>query len=110
MTPLSADISDLRVDGLVSPSSDADSVGPQVPRHALDMLLSVLRNTDDSSNFPVEVRVNVCSFFYQLSKHISAEELSNVKEAVRPVLDSLVGHTEEMLEKAIQRVLDSWSA
>ena len=73
------------------------------------MLLSVLRNTDDLSDFPVEVRANVCSFFYQLSKHVSAEELSNVKEVVRPVLDSLVGNSEEMLEKAIQRVLDSWS-
>jgi len=112
MTPLSVDISDLQVANdhqPVSPSSDADSASPQAPRHALDMLLLVLRNTDDSSNFPVEVRVNVCSFFYQLSKHIPAEELSDVKEVVRPVLESLVGNTEEMLEKAIQRVLDSWS-
>lgn len=85
-----------------------------VPRHALDMLTFVLKNVDNPANFPVEVRVNVCSFLLQLDKHASGDELAKVKEVVRPVLENLleapgVQTLEEMLEKAIKRVLDAWS-
>jgi len=75
------------------------------------MLIYTLKNVDNPANFPVEVRVNVCSFFVQLGRHTSGEELEKVKMAVRPVLERLMAAQakEDMLEKAIQRVLDAWS-
>jgi hypothetical protein len=85
-----------------------------MPRHALDMLIFTLKNVDNPTNFPVEVRVNVCSFFVQLSKHTSGEELVKVKATVQPVLERLseglqgAQAKEEMLAKGIKRVLDAW--
>ncbi|KAF5381116.1 hypothetical protein D9615_003916 [Tricholomella constricta] len=119
--------------GLDMPASPADSTSPlttatndvgsptstttsgntrlNTPRHPLDMLIFTLKNVDNPVNFPVEVRVNVCSFFIQLARHASGEELDRVKATVRPVLESLllVPDKEEMLAKAVQRVLDAWS-
>ncbi|GLB34997.1 putative small GTPase mediated signal transduction [Lyophyllum shimeji] len=95
------------------PSSSTPSAGPRLntPRHPLDMLIFTLKNVDNPVNFPVEVRANVCSFFVQLSKHTSGEELDKVKATARPVLESLLAAPvkEDMLEKAMQRVLDGWS-
>ncbi|KAF8077991.1 hypothetical protein FPV67DRAFT_1463744 [Lyophyllum atratum] len=96
-----------------SPSSVVPAGRPHlnIPRHPLDMLIYTLRNVDNPANFPVEVRVNVCSFLVQLGRHTSGEELEKVKVVVRPVLEGLMAAQgkEEMLEKAIQRVLDAWS-
>ena len=86
-----------------------------VPRHALDMLVFTLKNVDNPANFPVEIRVNVCSFLVQLGKHSSSDELTKVKATVQPVLEKLLEGLqgaqakEEMLAKAIKRVLDAWS-
>lgn len=86
-----------------------------MPRHALDMLIFTLKNVDNPANFPVEVRVNVCSFFVQLCRHTSGEELVKVKTTVQPVLERLseglqgAQAKEEMLAKGIKRVLDAWS-
>jgi hypothetical protein len=87
-----------------------------VPRHALDMFVFALKNVDNPANFPVEVRINICSFFVQLSRHTSGDELNIVKEAVRPILVQLLEDDvpqggqpkEEILRKAIQRLLDTW--
>jgi hypothetical protein len=102
---------------VASTPSDRLPVRLPVPRHALDMLIFTLKNVDNPANFPVEVRMNVCSFFIQLCKHTSGEELMKVKTTVQPVLEKLVeglqgsqvGAKEEMLAKAIKRVLDAWS-
>ena len=118
--PLNADMPNSPVDPTsASTSSDfgspiastpSDRVRLALPRHALDMLIFTLRNVDNPANFPVEVRVNVCSFFVQLCKHNSGEELLKVKDAVRPVVEKLVVEAkEEMLAKAIKRVLVAWS-
>ena len=61
--------------------------------------------------------MNVCSFLAQLCKHTMGEELVKVKTTVQPVLEKLfeglqgaqIGSKEEMLAKAIKRVLDAWS-
>lgn len=89
----------------VSPDKSAS----KTPHHALDMLLSVLRNADKSVKFPVEVRANVCSLLFQLGRNSSGEELVRLKDTFRPVLESLAGNVEPLLERGIQRVLDSWS-
>jgi len=100
---------------VASTPSDRLHIRLPVPRHALDMLISTLKNVDNPVNFPVEVRVNVCSFLVQLCKHTSGEELINVKATVQPVLEKLfeglqgAQAKEEMLAKAIKRVLDAWS-
>lgn len=97
----------------------ADAQGPvrlPVPRHALDMLLFALKNVDNPANFPVEVRVNVCSFFVQLARHTSGDELNKVKGAVRDVLVQLLDEDvpqggqarEDILRKAIKRLLDAF--
>lgn len=87
-----------------------------VPRHGLDMLLFVLRNIDNPANFPVEVRVNVCSFLLQLGKQTSGPEWNAVQTKVRPTLEKIIETTqnvqgkEEMLGKAAKRVLDHWNS
>lgn len=118
LAPLSSDSSALPVDLASTSTSDLDSSVATtldkphlpVPQHALDMLVFVLNNVDNPANFPVEIRVNVCSFLLQLGRHASGEQLIKVKETVQPVLESLLENkNEEILDKAIQRVLDIWS-
>lgn len=100
---------------VASTPSDRLQIRLPVPRHALDMLIFTLKNVDNPANFPIEVRVNVCSFLVQLSKHTSGEELMKVKTTVQPVLEKLfkglrgAQAKEEMLANAIKRVLDAWS-
>lgn len=78
------------------------------------MLVAVLRNVDNPANFPVEVRLNVCSLFMQIGRQASGEEFTKVKDMVRPVLekvlDTMRGTSEKegLLKKAMKRVLDSW--
>lgn len=82
------------------------------PRHALDMLISVLRNIDNPVNYPVEVRMNTCSFFVQLAKHTSGPGLESVEDLVRPILEKIVESGEgkgEKLAPYAKRVLDSWA-
>lgn len=82
------------------------------PRHALDMLISVLRNVDNPVNYPIEVRMNTCSFFVQLAKHTSGPGLESVEDFVRPILEKTVESGEgkgEKLAPYAKRVLDSWA-
>ncbi|KAG5654519.1 hypothetical protein H0H81_001160 [Sphagnurus paluster] len=115
--------------GLDRPSSPADPVSPpttasdigsptaprpphlNVPRHALDMLIFTLKNTDNPVNYPIEVRVNVCSLLVQLTRNTTGDELEKLKTTVRPALKSLLlaSEREEILIKAVQRVWDAWS-
>ncbi|KAJ7905442.1 hypothetical protein B0H14DRAFT_3078909 [Mycena olivaceomarginata] len=88
-----------------------------IPRNALDMLIAVLRNVDNPVNFQMEVRVNVCSFFAQLTRHTSGPELLRVKDSVRPVVEHVSENLQnasnkgeqEMLVKATKKLLDLWA-
>lgn len=85
------------------------------PRHALDMIVFVLRNVDNPVNFPVEIRVNACMFLVSLTKNVSGEQLSPIKELVCPVLERILESQltaedkEEMLVKSARKLLDTWS-
>ncbi|KAF7338334.1 GTP binding [Mycena venus] len=88
-----------------------------IPRNALDMLIAVLRNVDNPVNFQMEVRVNVCSFFAQLTRHTSGPELLRVKDSVRPVVENVSENLQnasnkadlEMLVKSTKKLLDLWA-
>ncbi|KAJ7685139.1 hypothetical protein DFH06DRAFT_1157579 [Mycena polygramma] len=88
-----------------------------IPRNALDMLIAVLKNVDNPVNFQMEVRVNVCSFFAQLTKHTSGPELLRVKDSVRPIVENVAEDLQnapnkgelEMLVKATKKLLDLWA-
>ncbi|KAF8959042.1 hypothetical protein BDZ97DRAFT_2045486 [Flammula alnicola] len=109
--PLSPSASIEVASSLPTPSSRND--GLPVPRHALDMLIFVLRNVDNPVNFPVEVRVNTCTFFLQLQRHASGVSLAKIREAVIPVVQQVVEDSEdvegeEKLVKAANLLLESW--
>jgi hypothetical protein len=88
-----------------------------IPRNALDMLIAVLKNVDNPVNFQMEVRVNVCSFFAQLTRHTSGPELVRVKDSVRPVVENVSENLQnapnngdlDMLVKATKKLLDLWA-
>ncbi|KAJ7109328.1 hypothetical protein C8R44DRAFT_802209 [Mycena epipterygia] len=86
-----------------------------IPRNALDMLIAVLKNVDNPVNFQMEVRVNVCSFFAQLTRNSSGPELVRVKDSVRPVVENVsenlqnAPNKEEMLVKATKKLLELWA-
>ncbi|KAJ7470716.1 hypothetical protein FB451DRAFT_349529 [Mycena latifolia] len=86
-----------------------------IPRNALDMLIAVLKNVDNPVNFQMEVRVNVCSFFAQLTRHTSGPELIRVKDSVRPVVENVsetlqnASNKEDMLVKATKKLLELWA-
>ncbi|KAF9451074.1 hypothetical protein P691DRAFT_808915 [Macrolepiota fuliginosa MF-IS2] len=107
-----------------SPTSDVSSpvvTSPiarsklHVPRHALDMLIFVLRNVDNPANYPQEVRINACSLLLQLTKHTSEDDIAKVKDTVRSTLEKLVIRLQsatgkdEMLRNSIQKVLSAWA-
>jgi hypothetical protein len=79
------------------------------------MLIAVLKNVDNPVNFQMEVRVNVCSFFVQLTRHTSGPELLRIKDSVRPVVESVSEslmsspNKEDMLMKATKKILDLWA-
>jgi len=78
------------------------------------MLLYALKNVDNPVNFPIEVRVNVCTFFLQLQRHASAESLAHVKAAALPVAEYVVEDlqeepSEEKLFKAATALVKSWT-
>ena len=79
-----------------TPSSLSD--GLPVLEHAVDMLVNVLRNVDNSINFPIEVRVNTCTFFLQLQKHVSSDSLAPIREIVLPVLQQIIENSQEVQE------------
>lgn len=96
---------------LPTPSSRND--GLLVPRHALDMLVFALRNVDNPVNFPLEVRVNICTFFLQLQRYSSAH-LARVKDVVLPVVEQVAEDSEdvvgeEKLAKAAKLLFETWT-
>ncbi|KAF8894572.1 hypothetical protein BD779DRAFT_1501845 [Infundibulicybe gibba] len=102
---------------LESPSSESQSpvaTPATTPKSALDMLALILKNIDNPANFPLEVRMNVCSFLSQIGKHTSGEKLDRVQSTLRPVLEKLYEKSkssqgkEDMLRKSMKRVLDGW--
>jgi len=108
-----------------SPNSDMNSSpstpssarnGLHVPRHALDMLVYALKNLDNPVNFPIEVRVNICTFFLQLQKNVAAESpASCVKEAVLPVARQVVEYSQddprdEKVFRAASLLVNTWTS
>lgn len=96
---------------LPTPSSRND--GLPVPRHALDMLVFVLRNVDNPVNFPIEVQINTCTFFLQLQRNAPAGSLTKIRDAVIPVLQQVIEDSEgikeeEKLLKATKGLLENW--
>ncbi|KAF9480122.1 hypothetical protein BDN70DRAFT_878010 [Pholiota conissans] len=109
--PLSPSTSSDIASALPTPSSRND--GLPVPRHALDMLIFVLRNVDNPVNFPIEVRINTCTFFSQLQRHVSAASLASIKDTVIPVVQQVIEDAEdvpeeEKLVKAANLLLENW--
>lgn len=95
-----------------TPSSLND--GLPVLEHALDMLVNVLRNVDNSINFPIEVRVNTCTFFLQLQKHVPSYSLAPIREIVLPVLQQIIEDSQEVgenenLTKVANLLITSWT-
>ncbi|KAF8201422.1 hypothetical protein BJ912DRAFT_1019387 [Pholiota molesta] len=96
--PLSPSTSSEITSALPTPSSRND--GLPVPRHALDMLVFVLRNVDNPVNFPIE-------------RHIPAASLANIKDTVIPVVQLVVEDSEDAPEdaklvKAANLLLENW--
>jgi hypothetical protein len=88
--------------------------GPRVLENALDMLVSVLRNVDNSINFPIEVRVNTCTFFLQLQKHVSSDSLAPIRATVLPVLQQIIEDSQEVQEdekliKVANLLITNWT-
>ena len=94
LSPLSTAIK--TIESPPTPSSLNDSL--PVLEHALDMLANVLRNVDNSINFPIEVRVNTCTFFLQLQKHVSSDSLAPIRETILPVLQQIIDDSQEVQE------------
>ncbi|KIK59870.1 hypothetical protein GYMLUDRAFT_44346 [Collybiopsis luxurians FD-317 M1] len=100
-----------------SPTIATPSTRGRLPlsKTPLDMLIAVLKNVDNPVNFQPEVRINVCSLFIQLGRNASGEEFTKVKDTVQPVMDKVLDGLkdakgkEEMLAKAIKKVLDTWA-
>lgn len=98
-------------DSLPTPSSRND--GLSVPEHALDMLVNVLRNVDNPVHFPIELRVNTCTFFLQLQTHASNDSLAPIREIILPVLQQIVDdpqavEEEEKLVIVANQLIKSW--
>jgi len=103
-------ITDVPNSSLPTPSSTED--GLPVPQNALDMLIYALRNVDNPVNFPIEVRVNVCTFLLQLQKNVPPEAFGRVKGAVLPVVQQVADELqdepqEEKLFKAASLLMTS---
>lgn len=111
ITPVSTAINTNNSPPTPSSSSRNDS---SILEHALDMLLNVLRNVDNPINFPIELRVNTCTFFLQLQKHVSSDSLAPIREIVLPVLQQIVEDSreveeEEKLTKVANVLITSWT-
>lgn len=102
---------------LSSPVVASPTVNPQLhtPRHALDMLIFVLRNVDNPANYQQEIRINVCALLLQLTKNTPEEDLAQLKGAFRSTLEKLMNKLssatdkDAMLRENIQKVLSAWA-
>ncbi|KAH8833794.1 hypothetical protein DL96DRAFT_1578425 [Flagelloscypha sp. PMI_526] len=124
-TPLSAEVIDPPPPAESSRSSDASSpviatptsqtLRPGQPSTPFDMILSVMKNTE----FPLEIRINACSLFVQLSKNLSGDELVNVKEAALPVVTDIYEEYQdgeggndktELFARVAKKLVDTWKS
>ncbi|SJL00348.1 uncharacterized protein ARMOST_03661 [Armillaria ostoyae] len=100
-----------------SPTLTTPSTRGQLPtpRSAAEMLVAVLRNFDNPVNFPVEVRINVCSLLWQVGRYKGGEDISKLRAVIKPVLEQLVEDSptpqgkEETLVDGAKKVLESWA-
>jgi len=84
---------------------------PQPVRSGLEMITNALRNTDNPALYPIEVRVNICTFLTQLSRATSGQKLAQVQAATRPILEQIKEARKEkemLLTNAAIKVLDLW--
>ena len=77
------------------PTASSVDDGLPVPQNALDMLIYALRNVDNPVNFPIEVRVNVCTSLLQLQKNVSPDAFARVKTTVLPVVQQVVDELQD---------------
>lgn len=84
------------------------------PRRALDMLISVLRDSS-ALNVPHEVRANVCALLGHLGrKGVVAEnratDLQRMKESTRELIEALAKDSEgnPRVVTAAKRALEAW--
>ncbi|KAK0459680.1 uncharacterized protein EV420DRAFT_1269168 [Desarmillaria tabescens] len=100
-----------------SPTLTTPSTRGQLPtpRSAAEMLVAVLRNFDNPVNFPVEVRINVCSLLWQVGRYKGGEDVAKLQAVVKPVLEQLVEDSptpqgkEATLVNGAKKVLESWA-
>ncbi|KAK0503214.1 hypothetical protein EDD18DRAFT_1136922 [Armillaria luteobubalina] len=100
-----------------SPTLTTPSTRGQLPtpRSAAEMLVAVLRNFDNPVNFPVEVRINVCSLLWQVGRYKGGEDVSKLRAVIKPVLEQLVEDSptpqgkEETLVDVAKKVLENWA-
>ena len=111
------------IDGLppvsTPPTPSTLNDGIPVRGRLLGVLVGVLGNVRvgglinwKTINFPMEVRVNTCTFFLQLQKHVSRESLAPVREIVLPVLQRIIEGSEVHDEKLIRvanLLIASWT-
>jgi hypothetical protein len=102
---------------LSSPVVASPTFNPQlhIPRHALDMLIFVLRNVDNPANYQQEIRINVCALLLQLTKNTPEEDLPQLKGAFRSTLEKLANKLlsatdkDTMLRENVKKVLSAWA-
>lgn len=119
MAPLPVEVSPPNAESSTTDLTTAASTTPRTraPLHrtALDLLIAVLRNVDTGSNFPAEIRANVCSLLIQLGKSKpEGDAFAQLKEVAVPALNDLVVEAEAapgrgvVLGAAAKKVLDTW--
>ncbi|KAF7779072.1 hypothetical protein Agabi119p4_3417 [Agaricus bisporus var. burnettii] len=115
--PLPEPVSTSPTSDLSSPVVASPKTYPQlhIPRHALDMLVFVLRNVDNPANYQQEIRINVCALLLQLTKNTPEEDLAQLKRAFRSPLEKLTNKLQSatdkdaMLRENVQKVLSAWA-
>lgn len=95
-----------------SSSSSSESSPVTGPPRALDMLISVLKNTEN--RFQSEVLANVCALLIQLGKGASngqadrSVELSEIKQATKEPLEAAAqAEDATLLSTAAQKALEA---
>lgn len=92
------------------PATDSPVAG--LPRRALDMLASCLRNAD--GRLPPEVRANICALVGHLGRagvvpESRAHDLQVLKLELRDTLETAAAKEPNPVGAAAKRVLDTWA-
>ncbi|TFK76491.1 hypothetical protein BDN72DRAFT_885218 [Pluteus cervinus] len=98
-------------------STDANASQTPTPWCTLDQIAVALDTSDDPGKYPVEIRMNICSFLLQLEKNAPKEQLSRTKAMLQPVVEETVenlqgqklDNKQEMLLTTAKKLLGQWS-